>query len=296
MTISISVDTITEKNKQEASGILNFVDIFLDEETLHYVTNDFNVDFFNLDGNAQAYIALRMVRGEKTEKLDMSIQTLTAGLDNIDQAMSYQISQRNFRDRRIVIRGCFRNLISDAANAWKIFDGYMDKPVITKKEFRVELVPRLGRGTLNHKIGVKQQLFCRYPFASSGGRCAYDIAVATLKDIKTGQVVDSGDTGYIVDAARTEADDYWNYGHITFAADTLTEGLRGVSRMIKDFVAAEDKIYVVIALPAAPQAGDTYSIERGCDHSLESCQNKFNNSANFGGIHTLPAMMVRKEV
>ncbi len=46
--------------------------------------------------------------------------------------------------------------------------------------------------------------------------------------------------------------------------------------------------------PAVPVAGDTYKIERGCDLTLNSCQNKFSNDLNYGGIHTLPAIMVRR--
>ena len=288
----LSVDTITEKDKDEAEDILSFVDIFLDSETLRFVNNDVNLSFFDLDDNPQTYNALKMSRDKREDSMDMEIQTITAGLDNVDQAFSSYIASKKFRDRRIVIRGCFRNLISAAANAWKVFDGLMDKPQIGEKEFKITLVPRLGRGTLNTKIGVKQQMPCRLLFA--GTRCAYTIAAATLKDEKTAQTVDSGAATYVVDAARIEADDYWNYGHITFADDTTTVALRGVSRMVKDFVAADDKIYPVVAFPAVPVAGDTYKIERGCDLTLNSCQNKFSNDLNYGGIHTLPAIMVRR--
>jgi len=288
----LSGDTITEKNKDEAEDILSFVDIFLDGETLHFVNNDENLSFFDLDDNPQSYYALKMLRDKREDSMDMEIQTIIARLDNVDQAFASYLASKQFRDRRIVIRGCFRNLISAADNAWKVFDGLIDEPIVGEKEFQITLVPRLGRGTLDTKIGVKQQMPCRLPFA--GTKCAHDIAAATLKDEKTAQTVDSGATTYVVDAARTEADDYWNYGYITFASDTTTVALRGVSRMVKDFVAAEDKIYPVIAFPAVPVAGDTYKIERGCDLTLDSCQNKFSNEANYGGIHTLPAIMVRR--
>ena len=294
MTRQLSTFTLEEKDKSEASGILTFVDIFLDSETLHFVNNDANISFFDLNGTPATYNALKMTREANEEALDMSIKTLVGGLDNIDQAMSAYISANSFRDKRIVIRACFRSLINEAIHAWKVFDGFMDKPQISKKEFRVELVPRLGRGTLGINIGVKQQILCRHPFAITGGRCAYGVSADDLKDLKAAQVVDSGSVSFIIDAARTEADDYWNFGYITFASNTLTTALRNVSRMIKDFVAAEDKVYPVYAFPTAPQAGDTYSIERGCDRTLDSCQNKFGNAINFGAIHSLPAEMVRR--
>ena len=292
MTRPLSPDTVTEKNKSESEDILSFVDIFLEGETLHFVNNAININFFDLDGNPCLYQGLKMTREKKEDSMDMEIQTVSAGLDNVDRGMSAYIASKDFRDRRIVIRASFRNLISDSSNAWKVFDGFIDKPDISEKEFKVELVPRLGRGTLNTKIGVKQQLPCRLPFA--GTKCAYGKDPAVLKDEKTAQTVDSGTIAYIIDGARAEADDYWNFGFVTFASDTLTSALRSVTRMINDFVSSENKIHFKVALPCAPQAGDTYKIERGCDLTLDSCGSKFNNDANYGGIHTLPATMVRK--
>ncbi|MDD5422637.1 MAG: phage BR0599 family protein [Candidatus Omnitrophica bacterium] len=291
MTRILSPNTITEKNKLESEDILSFVDIFLEGETLHFVNNAVNLNFFDLDENPALYQGLKMTREKKEDSMDMEIQTVSAGLDNVDRGMSAYIASKDFRDRRIVIRAVFRNLISDGANAWKVFDGFIDKPNISEKDFTIELVPRLGRGTLNSKIGVKQQLPCRLPFA--GAKCAYGKDPAVLKDEKTAQIVDSGTTGYIVDSAQIEADDYWNFGFVTFANDTLTVALRGITRMVNDFDSAENKIHFKIALPVAPQAGDTYKIERGCDLTLASCQDKFNNDINYGGIHTLPATMVR---
>ena len=291
MTRPLSPDTVTEKNKQESNDILSFVDILLEGETLHFVNNTANINFFDLDGNPALYQGLKMTREKKEDSMDMEIQTVSAGLDNVDRGMSSYIASKDFRDRRIVIRAVFRNLISDSANAWKVFDGFIDKPNISEKDFTIELVPRLGHGTLNSKVGVKQQLPCRLPFA--GTKCAYGKDPAVLKDEKTAQTVDSGTIACVVDGARVEADDYWNFGFVTFASDTLTFALRNVTRMINDFVSTENKIHFKIALPCAPQSGDTYKIERGCDLTLDSCQNKFNNDVNYGGIHTLPATMVR---
>ena len=291
MTRPLSPDTVTEKNKQESNDILSFVDILLEGEALHFVNNTTNINFFDLDGNPALYQGLKMTREKKEDSMDMEIQTVSAGLDNVDRGMSSYIASKDFRDRRIVIRAVFRNLISDSANAWKVFDGFIDKPNISEKDFTIELVPRLGHGTLNSKVGVKQQLPCRLPFA--GTKCAYGKDPAVLKDEKTAQTVDSGTIACVVDGARVEADDYWNFGFVTFASDTLTFALRNVTRMINDFVSTENKIHFKIALPCAPQSGDTYKIERGCDLTLDSCQNKFNNDVNYGGIHTMPATMVR---
>ena len=292
MTDSLSPDTIIEKNKDESEDILTFADVILDDETLHFVNSNADLTFFDFLTDAPVtYYGMKMSREKKADSMDMTIQTLKVELDNVDQGLSYYAS-KNLRNRRVVIRGCFRNLITDSVNAFLVFDGFLNNPHWTEKSFTAELTPRLGRGTLDSMMGVRQQLPCRYPFAVSGGRCAYDIAAAVLKDEKTAQTVDSGTTDYVIDSDRIEADDYWNFGYLTFADDTLTVALRGVVREIQDFIAADDKVLFKIGLTVAPQAGDTYKIERGCDRSLESCLNKFNNGANYGGIHTLPSIMV----
>ncbi len=290
--MTLSPDTITEKNKNESEDILTFADVILDNETLHFVNNDADLTFFDfLTTTPVTYYGMKMSREKKTESMDMTIQTLKVAMDNVDQALSYYAT-KNLRNRRVVIRGCFRNLISDSVNAFLIFDGFLNNPHWTDKSFTAELFPRLGRGTLDSKMGIRQQLPCRLPFAIAGGRCARDIAAAVLKDEKTTQTVDSGTADYVIDAARTEANDYWNFGYLTFADDTLTVALRGVVREIQDFIAADHKVLFKIGLSMAVQAGDTYKIERGCDRSLDSCINKFNNGTNYGGIHTLPSIMV----
>ena len=289
---SLSPDTITEKNKNESEDILTFADVILDDETLHFVNNDVDLIFFDSQTVAPVtYHGMKMTREKLSDSMDMTIQTLKVKLDNTDQALSYYAT-KNLRNKRVVIRGCFRNLIDDPVNAFLLFDGFLNNPHWTEDAFTAELMPRLGRGTLDSKIGVRQQLPCRLPFAVAGGRCAYDIAASVLKDAKSAQTVDSGTTDYVIDDARTEADEHWNFGYLTFADDTLTPELRGLVREIQDFIAAEDKVLFKIGLPVAVQAGDTYKIERGCDRSLDSCVNKFNNGANYGGIHTLPSIMV----
>jgi len=285
----LSPATITEKNKPESEDILTFADIILDAETLHFVNNDVDINFFDYLGNAVLYYGLKMKRENKEESIDMTIQTLRIEVDNSDQALSYYAS-KNLRNKRVILRGCFRNLITDSANAWKIFDGSLNNPHWLETSFTAELVPRLGRGTLASKLGVKQQMLCRLSFA--GTKCAHDILPAVLKDERTAQTVDTATTAHIIDATRVEADDYWNAGYITFAANTTTVSLRGVVREIKDFVSATHQILLKVSLPVAPAAGDTYTIERGCDLTLESCQNKFNNDMNYGGVHTLPGLMV----
>jgi uncharacterized phage protein (TIGR02218 family) len=45
-------------------------------------------------------------------------------------------------------------------------------------------------------------------------------------------------------------------------------------------------------LPYPPQAGDAFTVAQGCDHTMATCQSKFNNLANFRGYPFVPPPQV----
>ena len=71
--------------------------------------------------------------------------------------------------------------------------------------------------------------------------------------------VDSGSASTVVDAARTEVDDFWNGMTLEFTDDDN----KGQKRPISDFTAADDTLTLTVtgaALPATPAAGNGYAI------------------------------------
>lgn len=77
---------------------------------------------------------------------------------------------------------------------------------------------------------------------------------------------------------------YWLAGRVTFGAATATVALRGVSAKILQSYSGE---VVVPLLPAAPAAGDTFVVERGCPRNFNACAER-GLVENFGGFGTLP--------
>ena len=65
----------------------------------------------------------------------------------------------------------------------------------------------------------------------------------------------------------------------------------GLKRKVVDFIVAEHKLILDYALAQAPLAGDTYSVEKGCDKSFDVCKNRHNNQANFGGFKHIPQLI-----
>jgi uncharacterized phage protein (TIGR02218 family) len=45
---------------------------------------------------------------------------------------------------------------------------------------------------------------------------------------------------------------------------------------------------LIYPLPFAPSVGDAFQVAAGCDHTQATCQNKFNNLANFRGFPYVP--------
>lgn len=73
----------------------------------------------------------------------------------------------------------------------------------------------------------------------------------------SGGVADAGgSTTTMIDAARTEADDFWNDKQIRFTSGANS----GLVRRITDFVASSDTMTFAPAVNAAVGAGDTYDI------------------------------------
>lgn len=73
----------------------------------------------------------------------------------------------------------------------------------------------------------------------------------------SGGVADAGgDTTHLVDAALTQADDFWNLKQVRFTSGTNS----GLVRRIVDFVDSSNTITFAPAVNAAVGAGDTYDI------------------------------------
>jgi len=53
-------------------------------------------------------------------------------------------------------------------------------------------------------------------------------------------------------------------------------------------VAGGVALYLMYPLPFAPAAGDSFTVYAGCDHTLATCQTRFNNKANFRGFPFTP--------
>ncbi len=134
--------------------------------------------------------------------------------------------------------------------------------------------------SLSMTTGWRYQLNCSAKFGDSFCTINKNAPENRVNGTATG-----GNTSTLIDTASlTQADDYWTIGFVFF--DTGANA--GVSRKVKNFVQATHTITFDYGLPFTVSPGDTYHVIRGCDKRLLTCQNAFNNDANYHGFHAIP--------
>jgi uncharacterized phage protein (TIGR02218 family) len=119
---------------------------------------------------------------------------------------------------------------------------------------------------------------CRYALGDTG--CKINLASFTV----TGSVTSTTDAAHFTDTSRSEADNSFNYGLLTWASGANA----GLSMEVKSFVSKQFTLW--LPMPNAVAVGNTYSVYKGCDKRFATCQSVFNNVANFGGFPYLPGV------
>ena len=112
-------------------------------------------------------------------------------------------------------------------------------------------------------------------------RCGYSLSADTgtvTAQITTGRV--------FTDTSRSEADDYYNGGKVTFTSGANN----GRSMDVKKYTLATGRVELYEPLPDTIAGGDTYSITRGCDKTFETCKDVFSNAVNFRGFPHVPGV------
>lgn len=149
------------------------------------------------------------------------------------------------------------------------------------------------------KAGDVYQPTCRYELGSSSYDSVterYGCGVTLSSYTSTGTVATVVTQRFsFTDTGRTEADDYWQYGTLTWTAGANN----GATNLVKRSVQSSNQIDLVLREKNDIAATDTYSITAGCNHLFRDpsdpdggpytgdCISKFGsdtgNGANFGG-------------
>ncbi len=72
----------------------------------------------------------------------------------------------------------------------------------------------------------------------------------------------------------------------------FTSGVNANERATVKSVVAGTSLTLMYPLPETPATGDAFTVYAGCDHTAGTCQNVFNNLANFRGFPFVPPAVV----
>ncbi|MEJ0009868.1 MAG: DUF2163 domain-containing protein [Alphaproteobacteria bacterium] len=152
--------------------------------------------------------------------------------------------------------------------------GYLGEVRIENGYFVAEM--RGLASVLAQTIGEVYTPTCRAKLGDA--RCGIDLSGFTV----TGTLTNVEASHAFTDSARTEANDYFSYGVITFTSGANN----GLSMEIRSFQSGRFSLF--LPMPYLPSAGDTYTAVAGCDKLFGTCVSRFSNAVNFRGEPTVP--------
>lgn len=272
----------------------------VDSNTIFFVVTNKNIRFFSfVDGVPRVYIGLGIQRSPISRNIDSRIDTVEISLDNVDRAFSQYFLDIDLRGKRLIVRKVFADLLSrasesDGDNYAVMFDGVIDAPSMSDRHFRAQARNNYFNSLSYSMPKRTYQGLCQYQFGSSGD-CASHRTQAQLFDTKTGTVGLVLSQTQLRDGTRTEGSsgDYWAPGIIQMTAGTA--GNIGVKRRIVQSTATGD-LFLEANFPYSVVAGDQYSVQRDCGHTLgKDCRDRFLNDSEFGGFTTIPENLIIRE-
>jgi uncharacterized phage protein (TIGR02218 family) len=155
-----------------------------------------------------------------------------------------------------------------------LFEGNVANVHPTSTSVRVEVKSELERLNVAMPHTVYQPQ-CSHALYDPG--CGLSRAAFTVTGALT---LPGSPTDFVTN--RAEASGYFVLGVLTMTSGPAA----GAKRAVKAYAAGA--FTLAIPLPAAPNAGDTFTVYPGCDKRLTTCTSKFANAARFRGFPLIP--------
>ncbi len=163
----------------------------------------------------------------------------------------------------------------------KLRRGWLGEVSLHRQQFVAEVRGLTQR--LSQTIGELFSPSCRATLGDS--RCKVAIASHTVIGTATGV------TSYqeFTDSTRTEASGLFSFGLLTFTSGANN----GLSIEVKEYSYSSTsggKLTFALPMPYAIGIGDSYSLSKGCDKTIQTCISRFANAVNFRGEPHVPGI------
>jgi uncharacterized phage protein (TIGR02218 family) len=152
--------------------------------------------------------------------------------------------------------------------------GWLGEVSFYKQQFIAEVRGLTQR--LSQTIGELYSASCRATLGD--GRCKIDLGVYSV----TGSISGVPFGQQFIDSGRYEASGSFSCGTIGFTGGANA----GLSMEVKEYIYTAGiggQFALALPMPYPVAAGDTYSLSMGCDKTMQTCFQRFNNVVNFRG-------------
>lgn len=133
---------------------------------------------------------------------------------------------------------------------------------------------------LQRQVGHYYTAECRHDLGDT--RCGVGLGAVTV----SGTVTSVVDQANFSDSARSEAEDWFAYGTLSWTSGANV----GLAMEVRGWDAALKRFRLWLPMPRSVQVGDGYTVTPGCDKRFMTCGGKFFNAVNFGGFPHLPGV------
>ena len=163
----------------------------------------------------------------------------------------------------------------------KIRRGWLGEVSLYKQQFVAEVRGLTQR--LSQTMGELYSASCRATLGDS--RCKVALGSYTV----TGSVTSATSSLQFTDSARSEANDVFSFGKITFTSG-VNNGLSMEVKQYTNIGMGGGQMILTLPMPYTIAIGDSYSMSQGCDKTIATCNSRFANVVNFRGEPLVPGL------
>lgn len=231
---------------------------------------------YSADGLIIQRSSVKVATGIEVDTLDVSIyatEDTTLG----DHPFMHIMHNGGLDGARFTLQRVFmsEDLPTDtSAGTITLFDGRISEVEFSRHEAKLTVSSDLELLNIQLPRNVYQAACLNTLFDAQCGVLAssYEAALEVLSDSTTTRI----------ECDMSQPQGYYNKGVIVFTSGANA----GVKRTVKQHVSGA----LIIALPlkAVPDAGDEFVVYPGCDKTMATCQNRFDNLTKFRGFPFVP--------
>jgi uncharacterized phage protein (TIGR02218 family) len=235
------------------------------------------------DGNTYLCKNSGLTRGDITDQDGLSINTLEVDFAPADTDYIGNMTMVEAFENGICDKAAFRL-------DWLFYtDEWFTTPLVLEKKFVGNVYiadDGIGRNTVKLEIKQNEEFGNKFPSDAYQAQCPYVLygygCGVTKSNFTFASTVLINSTNKIIYCGLMQSDGYFQNGVIEFTSGNNL----GIKRSIKSYTSGI--LTLNLPLPYVPSSGDTFTASCGCDKTMSTCKNKFNNLSNFGGTPYIP--------